>query len=116
MLSAAARSAARVSIFTGGLIARSILLVSTVIGGVDGMKSVCEVCATNEVIYAVSGLLSFEAWHMFVLIVPAMLIPTLIGARLYRRFSELAFRRLVLLLLSLSGFVLLGVSVPQLLS
>jgi uncharacterized membrane protein YfcA len=68
------------------------------------------------VIYAVSGVLPFEAWHMFVLILPAMLIPTLIGARLYRRFSEVAFRRLVLLLLSLSGFVLLGVSVPRLLS
>jgi len=72
--------------------------------------------ALTLVVYAVSGLLSFEAWHMFVLIVPAMLIPTLIGARLYRRFSELAFRRLVLVLLSLSGFVLLGVSVPRLLS
>ena len=72
--------------------------------------------ALTLVIYALSGLLSFEAGYMFLLITPAMLIPTLIGARLYRRFSELAFRRLVLLLLSLSGFVLLVVSVPQLLS
>jgi len=72
--------------------------------------------ALTLVIYAASGVLSFEAGYMFLLITPAMLIPTLIGARLYRRFSELAFRRLVLLLLSLSGFVLLGVSVPQLLS
>jgi len=72
--------------------------------------------ALTLVIYAASGILSFEAGYMFLLITPAMLIPTLIGARLYTRFSELAFRRLVLVLLSLSGFVLLGVSVPQLLS
>ena len=72
--------------------------------------------ALTLVIYAASGVLSFEAGYMFLLITPAMLIPTLIGARLYRRFSELAFRRLVLLLLSLSGFVLLSVSVPRLVS
>src|SRR5947208_4357079 len=47
-------------------------------------------------IYAASGLLTAEAGQMFVLIAPAMIVPTLIGARLYRRFSEVAFRRLVL--------------------
>ena len=50
MLSAAARWAARVSIVTGGLITRTILLVSTVIGGVDGMKSDCDAWETNDVI------------------------------------------------------------------
>jgi uncharacterized protein len=65
-------------------------------------------------IYAVSGLLTAEAGRMFVLIVPAMIVPTLIGARLYRRFSEAAFRRLVLLLLTLSGFLLLALSLPSL--
>lgn len=64
--------------------------------------------------YAANGLLTLEAARMFVLIVPAMVVPTLIGARLYRRFSDTAFRRLVLLLLSLSGVILLAVSVPQL--
>jgi uncharacterized membrane protein YfcA len=68
------------------------------------------------VLYAGSGVLTAEAWHVFLLITPAMLVPSLIGARLYKRFSAAAFRRLVLLLLSGSGFVLLGVSVPQLLS
>ena len=65
-------------------------------------------------IYAVSGLLTPEAGRMFVLIAPAMIVPTLIGARLYRRFSEAAFRRLVLVLLTLSGFVLLALSLPRL--
>ena len=65
-------------------------------------------------IYAASGLLTAEAGRMFVLIAPAMIVPTLIGARLYRRFSEVAFRRLVLLLLTLSGFVLLALSLPSL--
>ena len=44
-----------------------------------------------------------------------LLIPTLLGARLYRRFSAHAFRQLVLLLLLFSGIMLLVGSVPQLL-
>lgn len=72
--------------------------------------------ALTFVIYTASGVLTVEAWHMFLLITPAMLVPTLIGARLYRRFSAAAFRRLLLLLLSLSGLVLLAVSVPRLLA
>jgi uncharacterized protein len=44
-----------------------------------------------------------------------MVVPTLIGARLYARFSEAGFRQLVLVLLSLSGIVLLIASVPRLL-
>ena len=39
---------------------------------------------------------------------PAVIIPTLLGARLYRRINEVAFRRIVLGLLLLSGVVLLG--------
>jgi hypothetical protein len=41
-------------------------------------------------------------------------VPTLLGLRLYARFSETQFRRVVLILLSLSGVVLLMASVPRL--
>jgi uncharacterized protein len=42
------------------------------------------------------------------------LLPTMIGARLYLRFSESGFRRLILLLLTASGLVLVGSSLPRL--
>lgn len=42
-----------------------------------------------------------------------MLVPTLIGARLYHRFSDAAFRRLILLLLTASGAVLVATSPPR---
>lgn len=52
---------------------------------------------------------------MFAVVAPAMLIPTLLGTRLYIGISEVAFRRLVLGLLTCSGLTLLASSVPQLL-
>lgn len=66
--------------------------------------------------YAATGTITAEAGRMFLLLVPAMIVPTLIGTHVYSRFSEAAFRRLVLLLLSLSGVALLVAAVPALLS
>lgn len=66
-------------------------------------------------IYATSGLITHEALLLFGVVAPAMIVPTLLGVRLYRRFSEVGFRRLILVLLSLSGVVLLVASVPRLL-
>jgi uncharacterized membrane protein YfcA len=66
-------------------------------------------------VYATSGLVTTEALSMFVVIAPAMVIPALIGARLYARVSDAAFRRLILVLLLISGIVLLASSVPKLL-
>ena len=51
---------------------------------------------------------------LFALMAPAMVVPTLLGVRLYSRFSEIGFRRLILILLSLSGVVLLLSSLPRL--
>jgi len=42
---------------------------------------------------------------------PALLVPTWLGIKLYRRISEAAFRRIILLLLLGSGCVLVGTSV-----
>ena len=44
-----------------------------------------------------------------------MLIPTLLGTRAYGGISEVAFRRLVLSLLTLSGLTLLASALPRLL-
>ena len=47
------------------------------------------------------------AFRLFALVAPAMLIPSYFGARLYHRFSEKTFERLVLALLLASGLALL---------
>jgi uncharacterized membrane protein YfcA len=71
--------------------------------------------ALTMTIYLGFGLIGREALHVFALIAPALLIPTLLGARLYRNFSVYAFRQLVLVLLLLSGIMLLVGSQPALL-
>jgi uncharacterized membrane protein YfcA len=63
--------------------------------------------ALTLIFYWASGLISAETLRMFALIVPAMLIPNLLGTRLYARLSEALFRRLVLILLAVSGLALL---------
>lgn len=56
--------------------------------------------------YLATGTISAETAWLFAIVGPAMLVPTLIGARLYRRFSDAGFQRLVLLLLTASGALL----------
>jgi uncharacterized membrane protein YfcA len=46
----------------------------------------------------------------------ALLVPSLIGARVYVGLSPVAFRRVVLSLLSLSGLVMLATSIPKVLA
>jgi uncharacterized membrane protein YfcA len=65
-------------------------------------------------IYGASGLITRQTLVLFALVAPAMVVPTLLGVRLYSRFSEAGFRRLVLILLSLSGVVLTVSSLPRL--
>ena len=64
--------------------------------------------------YFFSGLLTAPTGRMFLVAVPAMLVPSLIGARLYHRVSDLAFRRFVLISLLISGAMLLLRAVPRL--
>jgi uncharacterized membrane protein YfcA len=66
--------------------------------------------------YLASGLVTFEAAGFFAVLAPALVIPTLLGMRLYARFDDTTFRRLVILLLLASGIVLLASSVPALLA
>jgi len=58
-------------------------------------------------VYARTGGLAALDWRLFALAAPAMLIPSYFGARLYRRFSERAFQRVILSLLLFSGFAML---------
>jgi uncharacterized protein len=65
--------------------------------------------------YLATGTIGGASLWAFAIAAPAMVIPTLIGARLYRRFSDAGFRRLVLLLLTASGAILAGAGLARLL-
>lgn len=66
--------------------------------------------------YIASGIVTVDMLPMFAIVAPAMLIPTLLGSRLYVGIGEAAFRQIVLGLLTLSGVAMLVSAVPQLLS
>ncbi len=65
--------------------------------------------------YLATGTVHAGFLPLFALVAPAMLLPALLGAWLYRRSSDALFRRIVLALLTASGLVLLGSSLPRLL-
>jgi uncharacterized membrane protein YfcA len=67
------------------------------------------------VTYVATGTITTRTLPLFAVEAPAMLIPTLIGARLYLRFTDASFRRLILLLLTASGVVLVATSLPRVL-
>ncbi|RMX04947.1 sulfite exporter TauE/SafE family protein [Corticibacter populi] len=62
-----------------------------------------------------SGLVTRDVLPLFAIVAPAMLLPSLLGARLYIGLSEARFRQIVLGLLTLSGLALLAASLPRLL-
>jgi uncharacterized membrane protein YfcA len=65
--------------------------------------------------YVATGLVDRTMLPLFAIVAPAMLVPALLGARLYIGISEQAFRRIVLGLLTLSGVAMLLASLPVLL-
>lgn len=71
--------------------------------------------AVTMATYLATGIVTRDMAPMFAVVAPAMLIPTLLGTRLYIGISEVTFRRLVLGLLTCSGLTLLASSVPRLL-
>jgi uncharacterized membrane protein YfcA len=54
-----------------------------------------------------NGTLTPTVGKVFALMLPALIIPTVVGAKLYKRIDAVAFRKIVLGLLLLSGVVLL---------
>lgn len=65
--------------------------------------------------YMVSGAVTRDMWPLLPIVAVALLVPVLLGSRLYVGLSEAAFRQLVLTLLSLSGLAMLVAAVPRLL-
>ncbi len=66
--------------------------------------------------YILSGMVTRPMWPMFLIVLPAILIPSFIGTRIYAGFSPERFRLVVLILLTLSGFALLGSALTQMLA
>ncbi len=64
--------------------------------------------------YGISGLITVERSKWLLVAIPAMVIPSLLGAKLYTKISDVAFRRLILIILSATGIALLISSVPKL--
>jgi uncharacterized membrane protein YfcA len=64
--------------------------------------------------YVATGSITRDMLPMLLIVAPAMLIPTLLGARLYIGISEATFRRIVLTLLTASGAALLVSALPHL--
>ena len=63
--------------------------------------------------YLVSGTIPAADFPLFLVMVPAMLIPTFAGYRLYHRVDDLTFRRVVLGVLTVSGAVLIVTSIGK---
>jgi uncharacterized membrane protein YfcA len=64
--------------------------------------------------YLATGIVTRDMLPLFAIVAPAMLVPTLLGAKLYIGISEARFRQIVLGLLTLSGVALLAASLPRL--
>lgn len=66
--------------------------------------------------YLAAGVVTAAMLPQLALVAPALLIPSLIGARVYIGLSPLAFRRVVLGVLTASGAAMLASSLPRLLA
>lgn len=72
--------------------------------------------AVTFVVYLGRGLATVQMLPQFGIVAAAMAVPVLMGGRLYTGLSDLAFRRIVLGLLTCSGIALLVASLPVLLA
>jgi len=64
-------------------------------------------CIVREIGYAAVGEVTFESWIVFAAMCPATLLGIYLGNRLHSRLSDLAFKRLVIATLVLSGIPLI---------
>jgi uncharacterized membrane protein YfcA len=66
--------------------------------------------------YLATGIIEPHMFPLLAIVAPAVVIPVLLGTRIYLGISDLTFRKLVLGLLAASGVALLASSVPVLLA
>ncbi|WP_224003801.1 sulfite exporter TauE/SafE family protein [Cupriavidus pinatubonensis] len=68
--------------------------------------------AVTMATYVGKGIVTREMLPMFLVVAPAMLVPTVLGTRVYLGIGEATFRKIVLTLLTASGVVVLASSLP----
>ncbi|MFT4240794.1 MAG: sulfite exporter TauE/SafE family protein [Acidovorax sp.] len=66
--------------------------------------------------YAATGLVTRATLPMLAIVIPAILVPSFLGTRLYLGISEARFKQVVLGLLTLSGVAMLATSLPKVLA
>ena len=71
--------------------------------------------ATAMGAFIINGSITSDMYPRFAVVAPALLLPSFIGGKIFVGLSEMAFRRVVLTLLTVSGGLLLFSSVPALL-
>lgn len=71
--------------------------------------------AVTMIVYLGTGLVTRAALPMLAVVLPALLVPAVLGTRIYVGLSEAAFRRVVLGLLTVSGVTLLAAALPRVL-
>lgn len=87
----------------------------------DAQRSVIQnfnlaMLATTMAAYLAHGIVTRPMVPLLAIVLPAMLLPALLGTRVYKGISEAGFRRVVLGLLTASGVALLVSALPQLLA
>ncbi|MBN8492276.1 MAG: sulfite exporter TauE/SafE family protein [Burkholderiales bacterium] len=70
--------------------------------------------AVTLVAYVATGAVRADMWPKFAVVAPAMLLPSLIGARIYHGLSPLAFSRVVLMVLTAAGLAMVAAGLPHL--
>jgi len=86
--------------------------------GKDQRRSVLQafnltILVVAMVTHAMSGMLNAELWRLVLVAIPGTFLGAWLGARLYRRLSDLRFHRIILILLGTSGAVLVATSVTK---
>jgi uncharacterized membrane protein YfcA len=73
------------------------------------------ILAVTMASYLASGMVQPSMWPMMAIVAPALLLPALLGMKVYVGLCPLAFRNIVLGLLTASGIAMLANALPQLL-
>jgi uncharacterized membrane protein YfcA len=86
----------------------------------DGQRSVIQnfnlaTLAATMAAYVAGGAVTRSMWPLMPIVAASIVLPSLLGARVYRGLGDTGFRRLVLGLLTAAGALMLATAVPSLL-
>ena len=102
----------------GGRVADALVgMAGGVMGGLGGFTGVLPTlwCTLRGLDKDVQRAI-IQNFNLLAIVVPAMLVPVLLGARLYHGISDARFRQIVLGMLTLSGVAMLVASLPKVLA